>query len=221
MGRLVKLIGSGIGLAHEAIAARRASAQAQSPQETGESSRSAAAQAPDERPPQYVEVPDEKANALIASGHAVLVEEHRIREAQHEDENDDSVSEEGDEEQWDLDDAVEEQLSRTPGEEEPTQDADALMDAFMSSHPPPGYSESAAPAKLPCPVIIPQRRPRDKKRGFVRAYAPVLEDCGIDQETFLDFLKTFHAASKASPWLQVVNIAAMGAGMVPSVIASR
>jgi hypothetical protein len=58
----------------------------------------------------------------------------------------------------------------------------------MRNNPPPQYSPSQGPIKgrLPCPVIIPQRRPRDKKRGFVRAYAPVLESCGIDQKTFLD-----------------------------------
>jgi hypothetical protein len=29
---------------------------------------------------------------------------------------------------------------------------------------------------------------------------------------FLDFLKTFHAASRFSPWLHVVNLAATGVG---------
>ena len=43
--------------------------------------------------------------------------------------------------------------------------------------------------RLSCPVIIPQRRPRDKNRGFVRAYAPALEDSGISQEVFLQFLE--------------------------------
>ena len=43
--------------------------------------------------------------------------------------------------------------------------------------------------RLSCPVIIPQRRPRDKDRGFVRAYAPALEDSGISQEVFLQFLE--------------------------------
>jgi hypothetical protein len=37
---------------------------------------------------------------------------------------------------------------------------------------------------LPCRVIIPQRRPRKKNRGFVRAYAPVLADFGISQDLF-------------------------------------
>lgn len=50
--------------------------------------------------------------------------------------------------------------------------------------PPPGIL-----TRLPCPVVIPQRRPRNKDRGFVRAYAPILRDCGIDQEVFLQFLE--------------------------------
>ena len=74
-------------------------------------------------------------------------------------------------------------------------------------------------AQLPCPVILPQHRPRDKKRGFVRAYAPVLEDVGIDQGTFLDFLRTFKKACEADGWLQAVNLAAFGAGFVPNPIA--
>lgn len=50
-------------------------------------------------------------------------------------------------------------------------------------------SPPVAPQGLPCPVIIPQRRPRNKDRGFVRAYAPVLQDCGISQDVFLQFLE--------------------------------
>lgn len=37
-------------------------------------------------------------------------------------------------------------------------------------------------SRLPCPVIIPQRRPESRDRGFVRAYAPNLVDSGIDHE---------------------------------------
>jgi hypothetical protein len=221
MGRLVKLIGSGIGLASEAIAARKQSSQTNLNANAGESSSAASrASAINEPPPQYVEVSDSHADELIASGKAVPADYKGDHKGSAEHSEDDATSEEGDEEQWALDDAAEEQLGHTPSEEESTQDANQLTDAFMRSHPPPAYAESTqVRGNLPCPVILPQRRPRDKKRGFVRAYAPVLEDCGIDQATFLDFLKTFHAASKASPWLTVINIAAAGAGMAPSVIA--
>ncbi|EPE10962.1 fad binding domain protein [Ophiostoma piceae UAMH 11346] len=72
--------------------------------------------------------------------------------------------------------------------------------------------------RLPCPVIIPQRRPRNKSRGFVRAYAPVLGECaGIDQDVFLRFLKDWHQASKASAWIDVVYVAAGIVGFVPEV----
>ena len=57
-------------------------------------------------------------------------------------------------------------------------------------------SSSVAKERLTCPVIIPQRRPGDKTRGFERAYAPVLEEYGINQDSFLHFLKSFHKASK-------------------------
>lgn len=50
--------------------------------------------------------------------------------------------------------------------------------------------------RLPCPVIIPQRRPENKSRGWMLAYAPALNDCGIDQTTFLDSLGAFNKASK-------------------------
>jgi len=194
MGRLVKLVGTGIGLASEGLHARKQSSRSTCSSSTNEaeSSSTAAQRSPaiDEAPPQFVEVPA-----------------------------DDATSEEGDEEQWELDDAVEENTPHTPSDEDSPQDADQLTDAFMRSHPPPAYAPSETGGRLPCPVIIPQRRPRDKKRGFVRAYAPVLEDCGIDQASFLDFLKTFHSASKASPGLTVINIAAAGAGMAPSAIA--
>lgn len=73
---------------------------------------------------------------------------------------------------------------------------------------------------LPLPVILPQRRPNSKSRGFVRAYAPDLwQYKGIDQQTFLAFLKDFHTSSQASPVFQVINVAAMAAGFAPSLIA--
>lgn len=73
---------------------------------------------------------------------------------------------------------------------------------------------------LPAPVILPQRRPKNKTRGFVRAYAPLLGECsGIDADTFIDFLGAFDKTSKASPVFDVINMAAMVTGFVPSPIA--
>ncbi|KAH0218860.1 hypothetical protein KCU86_g2496, partial [Aureobasidium melanogenum] len=72
--------------------------------------------------------------------------------------------------------------------------------------------------RLALPVVIPQRRPKDRSRGFIRAYAPVLQDVGIDQPTWLDFLDTLQKSSAADPWLNAINLAAIGTMFMPHVI---
>jgi hypothetical protein len=73
---------------------------------------------------------------------------------------------------------------------------------------PPTLQRSSSPSitvrgRLPCPVIIPQRRPKDKERGFIRAYAPALLECGIDEATFLNFIDSLNQATKVSPPFEV------------------
>ncbi|OBT64193.1 hypothetical protein VE03_06871 [Pseudogymnoascus sp. 23342-1-I1] len=70
---------------------------------------------------------------------------------------------------------------------------------------------------LSYPVVIPQRRPENKSRGWSRAYAPALEGCGIDQETFLSFIESFNRESQSSPYLDAVNVAALGVGFAPGI----
>jgi hypothetical protein len=54
--------------------------------------------------------------------------------------------------------------------------------------------------RLPQPVVIPQRRPGSRGRGFMRAYAPVLSThANLDQSTFLKFLGDLDNATSASP----------------------
>lgn len=127
-----------------------------------------------------------------------------------------------DEEQWELDEAQDEIMNNTSPERElPSRDISQLADTFIRDHPPPSSSSSPSPSPglLPFPVVLPQRRPKDRSRGFIRAYAPVLEDCGIDQPTFLEFLETFNRASLASPWLQAINLAAIGTMFLPHGVA--
>ncbi|KAF2661995.1 hypothetical protein K491DRAFT_686979 [Lophiostoma macrostomum CBS 122681] len=78
------------------------------------------------------------------------------------------------------------------------------------------YEETPASVRLPFPVIIPQRRPGSKARGWSRAYPPDLEAFGIDQDTFLTFLGNFETAAQASPWLRTVWMAAGAVGFIPS-----
>ena len=46
-------------------------------------------------------------------------------------------------------------------------------------------------------------------RGFVDAYAPALEDCGISQDEFLDFLQGFKSqVTDNQGYFNILNIAA-------------
>ncbi|KAH7399812.1 hypothetical protein BKA64DRAFT_465634 [Cadophora sp. MPI-SDFR-AT-0126] len=215
---VTKGIGSGIGLASESIKHHKAKkAEKEALSNVGESSSNATSREGqfDDPPPEYLEVSDEHGEQLIAQGKAVLVDPKHPEKNPYDDDDLSSSDEEGDEEAWQLDEAtatLEESES-----EGPHKDINTITTEFLRSQPPPAYTQTRA--QLPCPVILPQRRPRDKKRGFVRAYAPVLEDVGIDQATFLDFLKTFKKACEADGWLQAVNLAAFGAGFVPNPIA--
>jgi hypothetical protein len=57
---------------------------------------------------------------------------------------------------------------------------------------------STVGSSLPLPIIIPQRRPENKSRGWAIAYAPVLGQCGIDQDMFIQFILEFNEACKVS-----------------------
>lgn len=81
-----------------------------------------------------------------------------------------------------------------------------------------GQALASQSVRLPYPVIIPQRRPGAKGRGFARAYPPDLETRGIDQETFMKFLQNFEDAQQASPWLKALCMAGDAVGMVPGTI---
>ncbi|KAK7697869.1 hypothetical protein SLS64_013122 [Diaporthe eres] len=64
-------------------------------------------------------------------------------------------------------------------------------------------------------VVIPQRRPSDRARGFVRAYAPDLLRCGISQETFLQFIDGLNKSVASNAAVEAVNIAGEAVGAIP------
>jgi hypothetical protein len=173
MNRIVKGIGSGIGLAAEAIAHNKEKKNLER-----ERSKSPNPQARSTSP-----YPPEKhaAGGDDAGG-----------------DDSDSDDFQGDEEEWALDAAAGELDTPPPYDELkdiPPKPVDDVVASFLEKHPAPTQGKHFQP--LPCPVILPQRRPKDKSRGFIRAYAPVLGECaGIDQQTFLDFLEDFHKSSQ-------------------------
>lgn len=210
MGKLVKLLGSGIGLTSEAIHAARSRSRSRSDQPSSSAGPSNTA------PPEYVEVADDTAAGLIRSGQAeevvnTLDAKHpsKAAEAGYDSEGDSSESEDlealgQDEAAWELDDMAERVRLPTYDESEAAaaaepedvkvrKEEEMVRELVRKAGSPPH-----PPQRIPCPVIIPQRRPRNKDRGFVRAYAPVLADCGISQEVFLQFLEDWDKASKVS-----------------------
>ena len=123
-------------------------------------------------------------------------------------------------EAWALDDATEKlaptDYDLTEHEEHAPAPVDDVVQRFLQTH---AIQQKFDHRPIPAPVIIPQRRPRDKTRGFVHAYAPVLGECsGIDQETFIDFIQDFYKASLASPVFDVINMAGIVVGFVPNPI---
>jgi hypothetical protein len=166
----------------------------------GESSTSAAARSHSDELPEYAESPEDHGDNLVSNEMPIYISLHENNKKEKQVMFPSKSVDTG----WDLHDTPEDRQHRN---------ATILVDEFMMSHSSPPYCKNAITGNLPCPVIIPQRRPRDWKRGFMRAYAPVLADCSISQDTFLDFLKTFHAINKNLPWLHVINAAA--SQMVP------
>ncbi|KAK4043922.1 hypothetical protein C8A01DRAFT_12657 [Parachaetomium inaequale] len=120
-----------------------------------------------------------------------------------------------DEASWALDDAqsevaAEQQLSITAAGTRPAK----LADEFIARHPvPPSHSVPLHPLSLP--VILTQRRPKTRNRGFILAYSPVLEAARIDQPTFLDFLSRLNKAVEPNPWIQAINLAGFVGQAVP------
>ncbi|KAH0596073.1 hypothetical protein MHUMG1_05932 [Metarhizium humberi] len=130
-----------------------------------------------------------------------------------------------DEKLWTLDEAQDElspppyaERATTPdgstGETTPAQSLQSIED-FLERYPAPDNSTAFTKTKLPQPVILPQKRPKTRSRGFIRAYAPCLGPCGIPQDMFLDFITTFDKSTQASPWLDAINLASIGLSFIP------
>ena len=166
-------------------------------------------------------MPQHQADELIANGHAVPVEGQEATHGLVAEGNKDDDDIEGDEADWALDEAAGAEEPQPPPYSENDRE-ETVEDLISSIRPAQG---SVTPSKkaqfrMPFPVVLPQRRPGTKTRGFVRAYAPVLQESGIDQEMFVDFLKSFHKAMQANPMFDVVMVATAIAGAYPDPIVS-
>jgi hypothetical protein len=145
--------------------------------------------------------------AAYPSGEKKRASKSKAAEAGYGSEDDASGSDEleelnSDEAAWELDEMADRVRPPTYEESEAADSAESeevkvkkeeeMVRALVRMAGPPPHPIRS----IPCPVIIPQRRPRKKDRGFVRAYAPVLGDCGVGQEVFLQLLESWDKASR-------------------------
>lgn len=85
----------------------------------------------------------------------------------------------------------------TTTEEEKVKEREAMTQQLVNmAGPPPPPQPTSNKHPLACPVIIPQRRAKQRNRGFAPAYAPCLNDCGISEETFLQFIQHLNTVNR-------------------------
>ncbi|GIJ84641.1 hypothetical protein Asppvi_003490 [Aspergillus pseudoviridinutans] len=211
IGLVAKGVAAGIGLASESIHAHKEKKNAKKKAAADQARRSQSQPPPSELEgssplPPYSD-DTEKEHVMAAKQRAHLSENRTFAQVGGE-------LEEGDEEQWELDDAQDELIEREPANPKKrpqTLDPKKITQYFIDDYPVPQGIERRG--KLTLPVVLPQRRPKDRTRGFIRAYAPELMNAGIDQAMFLDFLETFNLATQASPWINAINMA--GIALMP------
>lgn len=213
IGKLAQGVVTGIGFASEVRGYRTAKRAAKLANESEL-----------QRQSQNEDRPDSKSPTRSTSSHS---NSHQAKEADIDTEALPPSYEEV-ERSWELDEAqdivIEAQKPRKS--KSGVANPDKVVAAFLQRHPPSSspVSRSQTPqqpgtgSRLEYPVAIPQRRPKDKKRGFIRAYAPDLQNVGIGQETWFDFIETLNEASLANPWINALNLASLAATPLPSAI---
>lgn len=212
MGQLIKRLGSGIGFVSEAIhdSRSRSSNKSSNTNLTPSSTRELSTQESGDNTaaPHYGQEAPDTLSAELDTGLSKSIDE-KLTLNEDTEEEDRYLERDQDEAIWQLDETAQEVAPPTYSEVESTPVADeseetkekkeeAMVRAILQLADPINPS-----ARIPYPVIIPQRRPGNKDRGFVHAYAPVLAECGIGQDAFLGFLDSFYKASKVRPSLSI------------------
>lgn len=123
-----------------------------------------------------------------------------------------------DERIWTLDEAASDPPSYDESEAQQPPVAERTVSQLVQNVFASPVPQQDRPTRLPYPIIIPQRRPGSKGRGFARAYPPDMDAFGFDGAAFLRFLQSFQDASEASPWLQALFVSAQVVGLVPGAI---
>lgn len=125
-------------------------------------------------------------------------------------------AEEAEERIWNLDEAQDELPEQIASPSDRPINEETLANDFLSRLE--DYTLPSTHTADPLlPIVIPQRRPNDRSRGFVRAFAPQLQTRGVDQATFITFIETFNKSTQASKWIAALNLASIGTMWLPTV----
>lgn len=143
----------------------------------------------------------------------------------HADKASTSTIEEGHEAAWELDEAQGELIEKIHSEETVPEGKGIenplnVAAKFVEKYPPPLQSsadDEVQVKNLPLPVVLPQRRPESRTRGFICAYSPLLENCNIDQTMFLEFMHDLNVVCLPNPWIQAINLACFATQALPTV----
>ena len=93
-----------------------------------------------------------------------------------------------------------------------------VVDAFIVRHPPPIREQGTVEHHfLALPVVIPQRRPGGRSRGFIRAYAPLLDGSAVDESTFLELIHDLNVICLPDPKINAINLASFATQALPTV----
>ncbi|PYH97261.1 hypothetical protein BO71DRAFT_481287 [Aspergillus ellipticus CBS 707.79] len=217
IGKLVHGVTSGIGFATEVHGYRKSRKAAIKERELKQHDQQETSPSPSGSPPSYsaTELHYEERNGFPGEEPA---------EKEHYTTADDEV-----ERSWQLDEAqdVAMEESKPRKSKSGVANPDKVIRAFLQRQPLPSPSPTLTPDgypypahRLAYPVAIPQRRPKDKTRGYIRAYAPDLQNMGINQETWFDFIETINEASLANPWINALNLASLAASPLPFLIST-
>lgn len=155
---------------------------------------------------------------LSDDGCIAAVNELHISQPPHEAEDQQTFPTQMDEVAWALDevqDATSTSDGNTSQPEISALDSPKLVGSVLQSHSP---AKNPATGRLELPVVITQRRPKARTRGFIRAYAPILQNVGIDQETFLHFIDQLNKAVEPSPWITAIDLASLAGHAFPEPI---
>ncbi|KZL67809.1 FAD binding domain protein [Colletotrichum tofieldiae] len=75
----------------------------------------------------------------------------------------------------------------------------------LDSTSPPLQPDTMDSIRLPYPVIIPQRRIMNRSRGFVYNYSPSLQDAGVSEESFSNFINQLNRIAELKPRAQAID----------------